>query len=466
MRKEILYKKVVEEISRKRLFAAENSVLVALSGGADSVALLFLLKEIRDKLWTNLKLHIVHLNHKLRGEESDRDEEFVRRIGQRLDLPTSIESIDVADRALRSGSNIEASGRKARYDFFQRVCKEVGAECVATAHTMNDQAETFLMRLIRGAGPSGLAGIHSKIEFQLSGGKVNIVRPLLNVKRVEIETYLEEIQEPFCQDSSNFLLDYRRNRIRHQIMPILTELNPKIIDTLSKNADLLKEDFADNLAICKENKRLSIKMLHQLSHSSARWAVRDFIKQNLGHLDKIERTHIEAVTNLANSVSGKKIELPGKYQVVREFDHLTIYQKKTYEKSLEPLHLELNQTKLFGLFSVSFENSFEESSIEVESGPESWYASIDLSKTGNFLCVRSRKEGDRYKPYGHNKLYKVKDLMIEKRIPVGLRQQWPVITTKQDEIVWIPSFAVAANFLAQATAREKAVIKVLKHIDD
>jgi tRNA(Ile)-lysidine synthase len=202
--------------------------VVAVSGGADSVALLRCFAD-----WIK-PLVVAHLNHRLRGADSDGDEQFVRELARSLDLKFRSYAIDVKEAATRHGINLEDAARRARYDWFTQVARDTGATWIATGHTADDQAETVLHRLMRGAGIQGLRAIAPRRE--LSPG-IALIRPLLEVSRAEIVAYLESLGQPWREDASNRDPAFTRNRIRHELLPLLRTFNPAVVDVLSRLAE-------------------------------------------------------------------------------------------------------------------------------------------------------------------------------------------------------------------------------------
>jgi tRNA(Ile)-lysidine synthase len=219
-----------------RLGGGGNLGVVAVSGGADSVALLRALSEPP----CPAQLIVAHLNHQLRGKASDADAEFVATLCPQL--PHRIESIDIASLASDRGDNLEATARRVRYDFLTQVARENGATWVATGHTADDQAETVLHRLIRGAGIRGLRGIAAVRE--LAPG-IRLVRPMLTVSRADVIEYLGEIGQPWREDASNRDLAFTRNRIRHELLPVLRSFNPGIVEVLGRVAEQADDAFGD-----------------------------------------------------------------------------------------------------------------------------------------------------------------------------------------------------------------------------
>ena len=222
----------VEEEVRRQIATLTSPGLVAVSGGADSVALLRAMKEV-----CLIPFTAVHVNHKLRGDESEGDEAFVATITSPLDIPFRSTSLPIPERA-----SIESTARELRYAWFQKMAIELDCGWLATGHTADDQAETVLHRIIRGTGIAGLAGIQSP---STTATGVSIIRPMLRVRRSALEEYLNELNQPFRTDSSNADRQFTRNRIRHELLPLLVSFNPKVVDSLTRLAERAKEQSQD-----------------------------------------------------------------------------------------------------------------------------------------------------------------------------------------------------------------------------
>ena len=230
--------KIKATIRRYDMLRETETVIVGLSGGADSTALLHVLLSLREEM--GISLMACHINHNLRGEESDGDERFVKDLCQKLQIPLTVFSIDVKGEAVKHES-LEETARKKRYECFERLCREHGAR-LATAHTASDNAETLLINMIRGTGTKGLSGIPPVRDY--------IIRPLIRCTREEIEEYCSKKSIPFVTDSSNLTDDYTRNKIRHKVIPLLKEFNPSLIDGISRMTAIVGDDadFLDEYA--------------------------------------------------------------------------------------------------------------------------------------------------------------------------------------------------------------------------
>lgn len=321
-------------IDRFQMLSPGDTVLVGVSGGPDSMALLYLLMDIKDEYRITLK--IAHLDHGFRREAAE-EAEFVRERAASLGLEAIVRFIDVPSIKEREGLSSQEAAREARYAFFEEAAGEAGADKVALAHTADDQAETFLIRLLRGSGPLGLSGIPPLRE--INNQKPVIIRPLIDCSRKEIEGYLSEKGIPFVTDSSNLKMDYMRNRVRMELIPFLEGYNPNVKETLVRTAELIHKDNqflemeADKIyktfslqsgdAIIMDVK--SIKGLRQAMSSRV---IRNAIEGIKGDLKRISFQHIADILNLMDSGEGRwTLHLPD-VTVSREHDKLLFTRGK------------------------------------------------------------------------------------------------------------------------------------------
>ena len=295
--------------------ASGRRIVLGVSGGADSIAMLDAM--VRS---SRSSLVVAHLNHCLRGEESDDDEDFVRGEAAKRDLPFESERAAVAEKAATSRRNIEAVAREMRYAFLTRVAETHGGDVVATAHTRNDQVETILLRLIRGTSPRGLRGI---FEQRRLGESVTLVRPMLDSTRDEVLEHCAHYGLAFRTDSSNLSLTLSRNRVRHDLLPHLRALNPQFEESLLRTAVLIGEDAAllDMLAADQFTRAISqgapdisldAKSIRDLPVSIRSRMIRLWLEKVRGDLLRIDKTHLDAVDRLImRGLGGKAVELPG-----------------------------------------------------------------------------------------------------------------------------------------------------------
>lgn len=437
------FEKKLRKALRRFEIGPGRTIVVAVSGGADSTALLDALVRMRD--WKDPQLRIVaaHLNHLLRAEESDGDEKFVRDLAERLRVELCVERSDVA--ALRDGRNLEATARELRYDLLLRCAESFGAGLVMTAHTRDDQAETVLMRLIRGAGIHGLRGIHAVRPL---GPRVSLVRPMLDISRAEVIDHCSRRELGWRTDSSNFSIDLTRNRVRHELMPLLRSFNPAIDRTLAREARIARidSDCLDRLAAELpgiEGLSLSVSVLTEVHPAIRLRAIRSWLFGQTG--SHLESAHLEAVEGLIeHGKSGRRIELPGGWIVMREFDLLTL-RRSIEAPPPEPVALTENVPISFGDFKLTLSTMAggETFNINDVKKTDADYVILNAAAFTGPVRVRARKPGDAYIPAGGRHRIKLKTLMIRHKIPLHLRDTYPVVTASDDSIIWAPGLPAA-----------------------
>lgn len=307
----------------------DETVIVAVSGGADSASLLLGIHELKYREKLDLRIVAAHFNHKLRGEESDEDENFVRRL-------TTERGIELAaGRSILSyQGNVEQIARTERYDFLHETAENLNALAVLTAHTIDDQAETFLLNLIRGSGVQGLSGMRPIRELSPAGKlakPVSLARPMLKwARRADTENFCREMDVQYRFDTMNEDEAFRRVRVRKVLIPLLEDFNPKIVERLAETARLLQNEIANTDE--PDHNELSVTDLKILSERSLKSTLRAWLSANRGDLRQIELKHVEAIERLVNSrKSGKTVELPGGSTVVKTGGKL-VFNKNKVEK--------------------------------------------------------------------------------------------------------------------------------------
>ncbi len=395
---------VLDTIERYSLIDGKNTVTVALSGGADSMSLLYALCNLREKLGITVKA--AHLNHNIRGKEAVRDEEFVKEQCKYLEVELFCETADVPEIAKKSGQSLELAARTVRYEFLERVS---GGSAVATAHTASDNLETMLFNLTRGSGAEGLCGIPVKRGI--------FIRPLLYVTREDVEEYCKKNSIPFVTDSTNLCDDYSRNKIRHNVIPILKQLNPKVEISALKTANALREDcefFAENVQkfLCDnlENRKLSLKNFKYLDISLQKRVIIAFVNEVSSDIS-LETVHINGILKVCNF--GGNTSLPKDMSAVNKKGYLVIEPQKNYTKPIFKVEITENTKKINNLFLNS---------------------SLDCDKIIGKLVQRTRIAGDSIRLVGRgctktlNKWFN--ELGIDKRerdfIPILADDNGPV----------------------------------------
>ncbi|MBU0566900.1 tRNA lysidine(34) synthetase TilS, partial [bacterium] len=310
------------------MLSLNDKVVVALSGGPDSVALLHILRSLSNEY--NLTLYAAHLNHLLRGREAEEDVSFVRELAKELKVEIRTEEADVKKEAKEKGLSLQVAARRVRYDFLKRIAGEVGASKVALGHQLDDQAETILMRLIRGTGAEGFSGIPPLRKLD---DKITIIRPLIDISSQQIREYLKEGMIGFRTDSSNLCEDYLRNKVRLRLLPLVYQLNPGFRERLLRTAKLWQADDEYLLGVAEEKLSkailkdeeeivLDLKGLKGLRDPILSRILRMAAKQDL---DKLTSSHIQAILKLIREgPSQGKVDLPCGLVVEREYERLRI----------------------------------------------------------------------------------------------------------------------------------------------
>ena len=406
--------KLCSFLREQKMVEPGDRIICAVSGGADSVALLFALYLLKDKL--EIQLEAAHFNHHLRGEESDRDEAFVKDLCDRYDIPLHLGGAEV--KARKKG--LEAAARDARYAFLKSLDGKI-----ATAHTADDNAETVLMHLIRGTGLKGLGGI-----MPING---NVIRPMLTVTRREVEEFLAEWCLSYVEDSSNGTDAFLRNRVRHSIMPALKEENPKLAENLSAMALRLREEEDYLSRQANERELPSVPELRSLHPAIRSRYLERFLKEN--GVREPEQTHIRQVESLVFSDRpSAQAQLPGGICVGRCYDRLEILSQDALpEEKILPYHGEA----IFGPYRV------------ICSPAEEIINSSDtftVCPVGN-IRIRSRQSGDAIRLSGGTK--SLKKLFIDRKIPASRRNYLPVLADDSG-ILGVYEIGASIDRMAQA----------------
>jgi tRNA(Ile)-lysidine synthase len=432
-----LNKKVLHYIEENSLFAPGDTIIVAVSGGADSVALLDILASLRE---FRLKLVVAHLNHLLRGAEADEDEGFVRKLAESYGLPVEVRRVDVRDKAAREGRSLEDAGRIARYAFLDALAASHEARVVALAHHADDQAETVLLRLLRGAGGSGLCAM-----TPMSAGRY--VRPLLNVTRREIEEYLRKRGIAWRTDSSNDDTDFLRNRIRHELIPLLSEYNPSISERLAATAHALAADeefletatttaFARHGAKGAAGVTLSVPGLLTEPRAIRIRLFRRAILLVRGDLARISFRHLQELDRLLfSSRPHLALTLPDGLRAAKSYGEISISADEV-QSPFQPDEICLNgpgHYPLPGGWVLAID--LARPPADLKSAPATT-AFFDLDQAPFPWRVRTFRPGDRFSPFGMNGHKKVKELFIDAKIPLSLRCRVPLLFCG-DTLLWV-----------------------------
>ena len=479
-----LKEQIASFIREQRMLEGGQTAIVAVSGGPDSMVLLHLLKELAPGL--KAKLHVAHLHHGLRGKDADLDLKFVRDYCRKSKLPFSSKRVDVRAISKRKRISLETAARMARYEFLTQCARQTGATAIAVGHTADDQVETFLMRLLRGAGWRGLGGIQPvRREWELA-----IVRPLLRTWRTEILSLAKAYGVKYRIDRSNMDVSFFRNRVRHRLIAHLQkEYSPRIKETLRRSAEIVGDEHAlvhdEALRIlCRIGKTGGDRIVLSLPRLIAlppalRTEIMRIAASKLGKGASPSYSDIDALLDLCKRQRGKKQHhLPGGVTASREYDKLILSvvaktQTGDYEFPLED-GLELNSPPFilrFGFTAcaraairrlrkkpVKLAAAWGEE--EGRCWPLRECFSLD-TLTDKSIVVRNRRPGDRITPLGMRGTKRLRRIMIDEKLPAHLRAAVPLIACA-DGIIWLPGYRIADRYKVTPSTRRVAQVSVEK----
>jgi tRNA(Ile)-lysidine synthase len=454
---------VKETVKKYDLLQQRDHILVSISGGPDSVALLLGLIDLRTAF--SLELVAAHVNHQLRDTESDEDEQFVRRLCVQMNVPLEVRRVDTKSLASQNSENLENCARRLRYSFLFDLAKAHRSK-VATGHTLNDQAETFLMKLVRGAGPGGLSGIHpSRVHLlktsNLESFEVEIIRPLLERTSEEVLSFLKKRNQSCRQDSSNRDLSLDRNWVRHQLVPMLEDkLNPSLLQTLRREISLFREieeflvlqsqESLGRLQVKGEDEtKVSISELIKFPAILQKEMVRQILLELQGNLSNITLRHVTDVLRLLESPSGKEVHLPQAVKVQREFDELR------FSSEVPPKNFSY-KLKIPGEVYVK---EVDKNVQIIRSSGKQTAGDILLRLPSSSLRIRNRRPGDCYSISNTSSNRKLKQLFQEERVPRSQRAKRIILELDQ-KIIWVEGFPVHPRHQWCASQAEEFTVRV------
>ncbi|MDU5723070.1 tRNA lysidine(34) synthetase TilS [Clostridium butyricum] len=458
-----MYKKVMSYIKDNNLIKSGDKVLVALSGGPDSVCLLNILYNLKAEL--NIEVGAAHLNHLLRDKDAFEDEEYVKTLCKSLDIPCFVKRVDINKYSKDKKMSSEMAGREARYNFFDDIVKDEGYTKIATAHNANDQAETILFRLMRGSGIEGLCGIKVRRD--------KIIRPILCLSRKEVEEYIEINNLKPRIDKTNFEKIYNRNKIRLDMIPYIKEnFNEDIIQTLNRMSVLLQKDneFIENSARsfyekhCIEQSDYFIIKKEMFDNKEAvvtrviRYALTNFSKT---HYD-FEMKHIYEICNLAKNNSGKAIDLPNKIYAENIYGDIYIKERININNIDVKQEIVVNKNEINGK-KIFFNNENIEFSLlkndsNLDLNQNNLIKYFDFDKINDSISLRKRKNGDKIIPLGMKGSKKIKDLFIDMKVPKEERDCIPLLCFDEN-ISWIVGIRVSEEY--KITNKTKNILRVI-----
>jgi tRNA(Ile)-lysidine synthase len=473
-------KQVQTTIRRFAMLTRGDTVGVAVSGGGDSVALLHCLVDLAEKF--EVSLGVLHVNHGLRGDESDEDRNFVANLAAEMGLPFQSARLDAAEAARRAGDNLEQAARRLRYGWFEQLIAENGFTRIATGHTASDQAETVLFRLFRGAAGAGLAGILPVLDNR-------IVRPLLGVTRADVTRYLRSKHAAWREDSSNDSADFARNRIRHELLPQLErDWNPALPSVLAHTAEWARgeeeywaevvEDLATKyLRVREEGVEFPAADVRSLPVAAARRLIRLAIGRARGTLAGIGFEHVESIRSLAAGRAGRgRADLPG-LRATRSHELVLLAPQPARSSHTAPAGycLEVDAPGNYAVPGTATRIRLKILNPAKQNGVynDSFQALVDWEKVPKPLYLRNWRAGDRIDPARRGGAKKLKLLFQQGRVPSWDRQGWPVLAVSSgsgsrpltggpETVVWTRKFGSSAAFAPDGQSRVVVEIREIE----
>ena len=448
-----LIKKIKKNISENSIIDEKDRILVGLSGGPDSIFLLYILHN-----YFNNQLIIAHINHKLRGVDSDLDEKFVRTISQKLKIPLYVIREDIRKLSNENKKSIEEVGREVRFSFFNKILKVENFNKIALGHNLDDNVETILINFIKGSGTKGLIGIPEKRD--------NIIHPIINIKKEEILKFLEENKIEYRVDKTNFEIDFLRNKVRNYLLPIIEkEFNKNFKEKILSLSNILKvEDrFLDNLVENIKNDliefeddfiKIDNKKFQKLDLSLKRRLIRKAIDYFNRDLREYPLEHIDKVISLENKKTGKEIELPFNLIAVKDKNKIII-EKKGVE--IPNFYIEIPDIGLYELAGMKIELTLVEKISKVKDIFTSFF---DYDKIEFPIKFRKPKFGEKFKPLGLKEEKKIQDFFVDNGIPKSVRWNLPILLDKKDDILWIVGVRISDDYKVTNLTKRVICIKI------
>jgi tRNA(Ile)-lysidine synthase len=468
-------------IRRHAMIRTGATVVVGVSGGPDSLCLLHVLRQLAPEL--ALDLHVAHLNHGLRGAEADDDARFVEQIAAGWGLPATIETVNVGELAQLSAMGLEEAARHARYTFLVGLARRLGAGVIAVGHTADDQAETVVMHFLRGSGLAGLRGMlpisdlghwSPRDELGQQAGRIALVRPLLYTTRAEVVVYCDQNDLTPRLDRSNENITFFRNRLRYELLPLLETYNPHIRRILSSTAAVVADDYQqlrgqlsttwETVVTSETEEMVVVDLMHfrALPASLQRGLLREATYRLRSSLRDVGFIHVENALWLAREGhAGDRMTLPAGLELVLDTDRLAVGSTGCTlpigdVPQLAVAHL-LPVPGLLDLAGWVVETEMlqpESLPNGWQSNPDPWQAWLDAGFLGSRPRLRTRVEGERFRPQGlggHSK--PVAEFFTNAKVPIAARSRWPLLATTDDQIAWVCGWRVDERAKVTPTTR-------------
>ena len=447
-----MIEKIKDNIISCALIDKNDKILIALSGGADSCFLFNVLVQLKDEF--SLTLGAAHVNHCIRGVEAERDAHFCAELCKKYFIPFHYAKIDIPSIAEEQKVSHEIAGRNERYKFFDQICEEHGYNKVATAHNMNDSVETLLLNIIRGCSINGLCGIKPKNK--------KVIRPIYNIDRKDIEKFLDDNNISFCSDSTNFKDIYTRNKIRNIIIPQMQKINPDFVSTVFSNISNFKEDndFILNSAQCIEIMKCDGGYcIMQDEFSKLHVSVKKRVLLNCfakvsGNIQNVESKHLDIL--LSPLLNGQSFDMPGNVVVKISKDKM-FFLKNNFSFADFRINVKLGKKHFLSSDTYVICDLVPQADF---SDKNSVYIDYDRLKNEQ-IHLRSKKDGDRMKPYGMKQYKKIKEIFNDLKIPSYQRNSIPLLCDGKEIVALVP-YRICDNFKINDNTRKILRIQMIK----
>lgn len=414
-----LFERIFAKNKKELLIEEGDRLVVGFSGGPDSVFLVEMLLKLKE--YINFNIVLVHINHLLRGEDAQRDEEFSMNYGKERGIEVFAKKTDITTLGKKNNLTLEEAGREARYSFYQEILKKTKSNKIALAHNKDDQIETFMFRLARGTGLSGLEGIHSKRDI--------FIRPISEIYKSDILNYLDNNNISYCIDHTNFENEFTRNSIRLDLIPFIEKrYNPKFKNKIFSLIEEIREAnhfIEEQIGEYSKKEHIFIDEIKKFPQSLRGKILSEYLYK-FGI--EVNRKKIELIESILDKGGSQKIDLNENFILKKEYNILSVERKKIKRKVLEARELTIPGHIEFGEYTITAEYL-----TRYEKNRNCFYTNLN---EGDTLLIRSRQEGDKIIPTGMKGAKKIKDIFINEKIGKEERDSIPLVTYKGD-IVWI-----------------------------
>lgn len=451
-----IFEKFKKTVNKYNLISDKDKILVSISGGQDSVCLAYLLSDLKKE--KNFSFSLIYINHNLREKEVKKEEEFVRKLGSDLGVNVFLESIAVKEYAQENKLNLQEAARILRYKLLEEKAKSLNYNKIALGHTETDIVENFLFRLIRGSGLNGLGGI-SAVRKLTSG--VIIIRPLIEITREETLNFLKENNYSYCLDSSNLKEIYQRNRIRLKLIPYLKKINPKIEKNLANLSQIIRDEnsywqelinkISSKIIIKEKKDYILIDYTKFLQYNVC--IQRRFLHYLLEKSASFKK--VEEILKFINSAGRKRIKISSDLEIYKDKNFL-FFRTPSFPLNFL-IKIDVGKEIQIDNLGLKIKTRFV-SQDKFFPGKDPWKVYFDADKIDlNSLILRSRKEGDRFQPLGMKGRKKVKDFLIDKKIPYFIKDKVLILESK-NEILWI--LGLRQSEIAKVDSETKKILEI------